>query len=327
MPLEHLDKRYTTHLDRDIENFLKKHKVDYVKIYPQIEETEIKHGSFLDAAKTTEFKSKQLAILSKYYQTGQISDFDVIFFSDLWFPGIEAIPYMNYFCRVHPKIKGILHAGSFTDTDFVRDMERWAKNFEDVVFDITNEIFVGSNFIKDDVCKKRLVDKNKIIVTGMPLDYDELNKYRNARKENIVIFNGRNVGEKQPHVFEELKIRLRDSKIEFINTQKEKLSKPDYYALLAKAKCVVSFALQENFGFGILEAVYLGCSPVLPNRLVYPEQFGKKHLYYNFDDCVNKVLEAVYAYDTIDLHKDFNSKILFPTKEPFFPKRWFNDFI
>ena len=56
---------------------------------------------------------------------------------------------------------------------------------------------------------------------------------------------------------------------------------------------VVSFALQENFGIGVNEAVKLGCIPVLPNRLVYPEFYNKQLLYNNLNECVEKVCSAL----------------------------------
>ena len=116
---------------------------------------------------------------------------------------------MNYFAKKDVKIRGFLHAGSFTDTDFVRDMERWSKNFEDVIFDIADRVYVASNFIKQDVIKKRLIDPNKLVVTGLPLDTVELDKYKDKyEKEDLVVFNGRNVDEKQPWLFEQLQHRL-----------------------------------------------------------------------------------------------------------------------
>lgn len=293
LPLEHLEQRYTTHLDRDVTNYLNYKKITYVKIYPEVKQTEIVKGSFLDAPMTIEFKSRQIAELAKYYQSDKIKDGDIIFVSDLWFPGLESIAYLNYFCKKKVKIRGLLHAGSFTDTDFVRDMERWAKGFEDCIFDITDKVYVGSHFMKADVVKKRLVNPDKVIVTGFPLDYERLDKFKTEEsKQNIVIFNGRNVDEKQPHLFTELQKRFNEN-IRFINTQSLNLNKEEYYSLLSQAKCVVSFALQENFGFGILEAVYLGCVPVVPNRLVYPEHFGKEFLYDSFEDCVKLVDLAI----------------------------------
>jgi len=298
LPLEHLDMRYTTHLDESITSYLDSSSKEYIKIYPKVRQQEIIHGSFLDAPMTVEFKSKQIAEVAKLYATEVIGNGDIIFTSDIWFPGLESIAYLNYFCKRDIKIRGILHAGSFTDTDFVRDLERWSKGFEDIIFDVVDRIYVGSNFIKEDVIKKRFVNPDKIKVTGFPLDYRNLTTYCNEfEKENIVVFNGRNVDEKQPWLFEKLKNEvLRDpefSSVRFVNTQKLKLSKDNYYELLAKAKVIVSFALQENFGFGILEAVYLGCIPVVPDRLVYPEHFNQQYLYVTFDNCVSKVKMAL----------------------------------
>jgi glycosyltransferase involved in cell wall biosynthesis len=44
-----------------------------------------------------------------------------------------------------------------------------------------------------------------------------------------------------------------------------------YRRLVASADIVVSCALQENFGIGVVEAVAAGCVPLLPDRLAYPE--------------------------------------------------------
>lgn len=44
-----------------------------------------------------------------------------------------------------------------------------------------------------------------------------------------------------------------------------------YAALLRRADIVVSAALQEFFGIGVVEALYCGCVPVLPHRLNYPD--------------------------------------------------------
>ena len=43
-----------------------------------------------------------------------------------------------------------------------------------------------------------------------------------------------------------------------------------YLSVLAGCDLVVSSAIQENFGIAVVEAILLGCQPLLPNRLSYP---------------------------------------------------------
>ena len=49
--------------------------------------------------------------------------------------------------------------------------------------------------------------------------------------------------------------------------------KAAYYSLLSRSVAAVSFALQETFGYAMLEATALGCVPIVPDRLSYPELF------------------------------------------------------
>ena len=298
VPLEHIDGRYTVHMDRDIIDYLDSNNISYVKIMPeQSVSPPPPEGCFLNAAFTSKFKCQQLAMIAEMYERGEIHDSDTFFFSDIWFPGIESLAYMNYFHKTNPKITGVIHAGSFTDTDFVRDMERWAKNFEDIIFDIADTVYCASNFIRDDLLKKRFVHPEKLVVSGLPLDVSHLDTLDTSYKENRVVFNGRLCDEKQPWFFDALEERVKEmagmSDVEFVKTQEMGLSKSEYYRLLAESKVIVSFALQENFGFGVAEAAYLGCVPVLPNRLVYPELYGEQHLYDTFEQAVLMTVQAL----------------------------------
>ena len=317
LPLEHIENRYTVHMDEDILKYLDNSGKEYIRVYPDIPSPQtMKAGSFLDAEFTIRFKAAQIAEVARLYREDVIDSGDIVWSSDLWHPGLpESIAYMNYFARKNVRLRGLIHAGSWTDTDFVRDMERWAKNFEDTLFDIADEIYCGSDFIKNDIVKKRIINPDKLVSTGFPLDIENLDKVKKVKKENIVIFSGRNVDEKQPWLFKQMRDKIGDNNIKFINTLEHNFSKEEYYKLLSRAKVVVSFALQENFGFSILEACYLGCIPVVPNRLVYPELYSEKYLYNTFEDACSMVYDAIYNGVETPYVRDFQESV----------EKWFED--
>jgi len=319
MPLEHIEQRYTTHLDNDICNYLSVNHINWKYLHPRTlgedQYGTIKNGNFLNANDTIYRQFSQFQQLIQGLMLGDISKDATIFITDIWNFGIMAIPYLNFFSEYDLKVKGVLHAGSFTDTDFVRQMERYYKNFEDIIFDICDTIYVGSEFIKQDIIRKRVIDADKLVVTGLPLDENKYSRYNSPIKHDNIIFNGRNCDEKQPWLFDRLQEKLPN--YNFFNTQKMNLKKHQYYTLLNSSKAVVSFALQENFGYGIQEAVQLGCIPIVPNRLVYPEQFNHLYLYDNFDECVKKVDQAIKGVLSVPKLKNKTNKEIF--------KIWFND--
>ena len=61
-------------------------------------------------------------------------------------------------------------------------------------------------------------------------------------------------------------------------------SKDEYHNVLADADFVVSTADHEFYGIAILEAAVYGCTPILPDRLSYPEIFHKQEMEYLFYD-------------------------------------------
>ena len=70
-----------------------------------------------------------------------------------------------------------------------------------------------------------------------------------------------------PAVFEEARVRLAHRLVHFGYV----LSHAEYCRLLCECDVVVSTAIHEFFGIAVVEALYAGCAPLLPNRLSYPE--------------------------------------------------------
>ena len=81
-----------------------------------------------------------------------------------------------------------------------------------------------------------------------------------------VAITGQNF-QKQPDAFESIRAQLGERFVAFGYLQ----DFADYAALLGAADYVVSTAQQEFFGMAIVEAMYCGCMPILPNRLNYPD--------------------------------------------------------
>jgi len=63
----------------------------------------------------------------------------------------------------------------------------------------------------------------------------------------------------------------------------------EYEALLLGSDVVLSSALHDFQGLAVLEACALGCSPLVPDRVVYPEWFGQEFRYSDVDGAVAKL--------------------------------------
>ncbi len=56
-------------------------------------------------------------------------------------------------------------------------------------------------------------------------------------------------------------------------------SREAYWQCLRESDFVLSTAIHDFQGLAVLEAVSVGCIPILPHRLVYPEWFDEQYLY------------------------------------------------
>lgn len=92
-------------------------------------------------------------------------------------------------------------------------------------------------------------------------------------------------------------IRARDILKDRIVTFGHVPSRNDYYTWLKQGTVVVSTAVQENFGMSVIEAALMGCFPLLPARLSYPEilpaAFHAHCLYKNKRDLIEKLGDII----------------------------------
>ncbi|MDA3896777.1 MAG: DUF3524 domain-containing protein [Desulfobacteraceae bacterium] len=74
-------------------------------------------------------------------------------------------------------------------------------------------------------------------------------------------------------------------------------SRAEYINWLKQGNIVISTAIQENFGMSVVEAMIMGCIPLLPNRLSYPEilpkVFHDQFLYKNKYDLFDKLTQII----------------------------------
>ena len=98
---------------------------------------------------------------------------------------------------------------------------------------------------------------------------------------------------KQPLEFDSIKNEFSSELVQFGFAK----SRHQYLSWLAGGDIILSTALHEFQGLAVQEAVQLGCMPVLPNRLVYPQIFALDYLYESFPN--NHEKESCAAADLI----------------------------
>ncbi len=277
VPIEPLPERYSIQWDTWFKKEFEQSFACVHTIYGDTSTRKIEVGSFLDVFDTNQYKASQLHQIIQLIRKDTSKKY-ILFFHDLWFPGLESLAYIRDGAGVDIKITGCLHAGSYDPNDFLsrQSMGVWAEPLENSWFQIIDTIFVATKFHKKLLTANRWVYPDKIQVTGFPL-YDDFSY--TTPKENIVVFPHRLDDEKQPKLFDKLADALKNTGWQFIKSKDICHNKKEYYDLLSKSKIAVSFALQETWGIAMQEAVYLGNVPVCPDRLSYSEMYHKSFLY------------------------------------------------
>jgi len=99
-----------------------------------------------------------------------------------------------------------------------------------------------------------------------------------------------------PDAFKQAQEKFKDKIVQFGYVT----SRTAYEAWLKRGAVVISTALQENFGMSVIEAMIMGCLPLLPDRLSYPEilppEFHEHFLYQNRRDLAEKLFTVISNY-------------------------------
>jgi len=145
MGLESYESRYTLQLTDWNESVFKRRGIDYV-IVPGtvIDNTKsIQVGQVLDAHGRSYFGMSQMMNLVQMMRNGEVTGKDVIFFEDMFQPGIESLPYiMNQIpAEQRPQVWVRCLAQTVDPDDFVHvwGMSRWMSLYEAMV----NEFVTG----------------------------------------------------------------------------------------------------------------------------------------------------------------------------------------
>jgi len=354
LPLESLEERYTIWMHKWLLEEADRMKLEYTVIEGTQLTTTIETGAFLDCAGTSYYKASQLMRIAELFRDGKVQNGDKFYLYDLQFPGVEMIKYMAMFSKIDVEVYGSLHAGTWTPSDFICGLLPWIKYTEVGWINMCDGAFVGTEFHKQAIEKSLSgLISDKIVVTGHPYNYEDvfeewMNELDRNSEVKVVLFPTRPHAEKGFWEFLHMAVEVGrvDKDAKFIVTgggygdlrcdteallikwdlsktelgdrleHLPGLTKANLYKLMGRASVVYSAALQENFGYAVLEAMTCGVLPVLPNRVSYPELVDGK---------------PMWLYDTYDQSVDMVKRFLLfsGTQEQLlrrtvmeFPKKW-----
>ncbi len=301
IPIEPIPIRYSVDWNNWFVDYFNENKVEYYSIHGKELTKGIENGRFLDCIGTNYYKSSQLMEIMHGMYTGVIEKGSVLFFHDLWFPGIEQVKYTSDAMNLDIKIMGCLHAGAYDPNDMLyqKGMGSWAIHFEHMLFALADKVFVATNFHRDLILKSRSLDPKKIKVTGFPF-IPRKTKIRG--KKNQIVFPHRKDTEKNPHMFESLKTSMKRELPGWTWLYTADLNDKDqYYKTLEESKIAISFSDQETWGIAVQECVISGCVTLVPNKLSYKEMFLPLFKYDTVFELKDLILDVVNDMDNYEV--------------------------
>ena len=321
MGLESYEARYTLQLEDWNRRVFNRRGVDFEIITGQELDNSkaIVTGSVLDAHGRTYYSLSQTMNLIQKMKNGELTKDDVIFYEDMFTPGLECLPYImdQSPAEYRPKVFLRFLAQTTDPDDFLirEGMFDWMRKYEEMVDCFVDGIMVAS---EEFVAHLRIAGiKAPIYVTGLPYGKDEVRSRINTNiplksRTSRVGFAARWDDEKQPHFYMDLaeayyKIdptvefaifcghpELKSNSAEYVERAYALqngttanfrvytgLKKNDYYELLADSKVLFNCALQDWVSNTVSEADTFGTLTLYPAYRSFPEVFANNanHLY------------------------------------------------
>ena len=341
MGLESYEARYTLQLQEWNERVFKERGINYeIVTGEELDNSKaIVTGSVLDAHGRSYYSLSQTMSLVQMMKNGEVTSDDVIFYEDMYTPGIECLPYIldQSPPEYRPKVYVRFLAQSVDPDDFVvrEGMLGWMRRYEQMIDEFVDGILVAS---EEFVAHLRIAGfKAPIYVTGLPYGKEEVKSRVEEPKPlkertKRVAFASRWDDEKQPHFYMDLAEEfykynpdvefaifcghpdLKSNRQEYVdralaleagNTANFKvytgLKKNDYYNLLADSTVLFNCALQDWVSNTVSEADTLGCLTLFPAYRSFPEVFANngEHLYVPWSIHDAKIKMAT-MFDSVD---------------------------
>ena len=316
MGLESYEARYTLQLTEWNRRVFDRRGLDVVYVPGEtIDNTKsISVGQVLDAHGRSYFGMSQMMNLVQLMRNGEVTSQDVIYFEDMFQPGIESLPYImdQIPAEQRPCVYVRCLAQAIDPDDFVHvwGMAKWMDLYEKMV----NEFVTGVLATNEEmVAHMRIAGWTAPIynISGLAFGKDEVLE-RIGGKENIRPFaeRKRRVGfaarwdqEKQPGFFMDLIDMygelttepcefaifqggaLRSNNPEYVERARQmeregklkiydNLTKNEYYALVNDSRVLFNCALQDWVSNTVSEADTLGCNVLYPAYRSFPETFA-----------------------------------------------------
>lgn len=310
MGLESYPDRYTYQLQAWATKALSKARVNYTVVKGVQTNTTIKVGQVLDAHGRTGYSLTQMANLISFLEKGS-SCKDVIFFEDMFTPGIESLPYI--FDQLppskRPKVFVRCLAQTIDPDDFVyvTGMDKWMSVYEKMLNKFVTGILCSN---EEMVAHAKIAgwDAPLYNISGLTFDTEEVRSRVRGKitpfgnREYDVAFTSRWDAEKQPNFYLDVidTVNRKDKTVRFsllqgsnlrsndpslvtsareaqsagVLTIFENLSKNGYYEILKNTKIVFNCALQDWVSNTASEGDALGCNLVFPAYRSFPETFN-----------------------------------------------------